>query len=327
MPPRLEAEQLVQPGAQVCIFGLKNATQLNGQRGVIHSQQDERWAVKLDASGERVLVRKANLRPVLQGCGAERDDSDGAGTSREINGVDPTKLPAGGEREPSSRLPRFNVHKPLVPQIIGLRKQVREPTPTPAPAPAPAPAPSRCEPLLLLRAGARVCAARQPERQRHGRLPHLPRGVGDIPGEAQGAAHSPNPSPSSSPSFSSNPSPNPNPSPCRNLNPSPIVTHPQPYPKPHPSSPPAPPRPSPSVSPGADRAPMAAHAGARARGRAQPGGARGEARTAARGGVALQPGGGAHAHARTHAHTEHRCRRCACECECECVHGKQRGEG
>ena len=124
MPPRLDADELVQPGAQVCIFGLKNATQLNGQRGMILSQQDERWAVKLDASGERVLVRTANLRPVSQGC-AETDDGDGAGTSREINGVDPTKLPAG-RRLPdgSSRLPKFNMHKPLVPQIIGLRKQV-----------------------------------------------------------------------------------------------------------------------------------------------------------------------------------------------------------
>lgn len=126
MPPRLDADELVQPGAQVCIFGLKNATQLNGQRGMILSQQDERWAVKLDASGERVLVRTANLRPVSQGC-AETDDGDGAGTSREINGVDPTKLPAGGSRrlpDGSSRLPKFNMHKPLVPQIIGLRKQV-----------------------------------------------------------------------------------------------------------------------------------------------------------------------------------------------------------
>ena len=128
MPPRLDADELVQPGAQVCIFGLKNATQLNGQRGMILSQQDERWAVKLDASGERVLVRTANLRPVSQSCGAaETDDTDGAGTSREINGVDPTKLPAGGSRrlpDGSSRLPKFNMHKPLVPQIIGLRKQV-----------------------------------------------------------------------------------------------------------------------------------------------------------------------------------------------------------
>ena len=115
----------VQPSAKVCINGLKNATQLNGQRGIILSKQDERWAVKLDASGERVLVRGANLKvrveyqPVLQGCGTEKANSDGAGTSRD--GADPTsKLPAGSER-----LPRFNAHKPLVPQIIGLRKQVR----------------------------------------------------------------------------------------------------------------------------------------------------------------------------------------------------------
>ena len=135
--PRLNADE-VQPGAKCCIVGLKNATHLNGQLGIIHSKQDERWAVKLDASGERVLVRGANLKvrveyqPVLQGCGAEKANGDGAGTSREINGADPPgKLPAGSEREPSSRLPRFNAHKPLVPQIIGLRKQVRIDVPTP----------------------------------------------------------------------------------------------------------------------------------------------------------------------------------------------------
>ena len=128
LPPRLDADELVQPGAQVCISGLKNATQLNGQFGTILSRQGDRWAVKLDASGERVLVRDANLRPAVgsQDCGTESgrtDDSAAgeAGTSREII-IDPAEV--GSERDPSSRLPKFNPHKPLVPQIIGRRKQV-----------------------------------------------------------------------------------------------------------------------------------------------------------------------------------------------------------
>ena len=240
MPLRLAADELVQPGAQVCIFGLKNATQLNGQRGTIHSQQDERWAVKLDASGEHVLVRRANLRPASQGCGAERDDGDGAGTSREINGVDPTKLPAGSERE--LRLPRFNVHKPLVPQIIGLRKQVRigvltltltvesvihrQTEPAHAHAHAHAHAPTRSRLRAAVAAASRCSSLR-------GKAASVPTTWQTTTSSSWRRRRS-----------------------WRSAR-----CSPQPQPQP-------PPRPSPSASPGADRPPVAAHAGARTRGRA-----------------------------------------------------------
>lgn len=119
----------LRPGVYVRIQGLKSATQHNGKRGKCTGQKGDRYSVELAGEGgEGLLVRANNLLPADPPPTASSTSIESGSDPDVVErlGLDPTKLPEGNDRAEGDRLPKFDPIKPLVPQIIQLRKQTLE---------------------------------------------------------------------------------------------------------------------------------------------------------------------------------------------------------
>ena len=83
-------------GQRVQVHGLEGRPELNGQRGVVGAYDGAkgRYAVKLDGGGDGILLKAANLAPVLPAAGAadgpsDADDAHGDGAATTLPGCSP----------------------------------------------------------------------------------------------------------------------------------------------------------------------------------------------------------------------------------------------